>query len=95
MAGISEQTQTALLDVSVRRLGSGKVHHARVTESAFYEATHWGALFTGIDDPIVALCGSVLKGTLVRIPNGEMLESWRRQRSMCRTCEFLIKQAED
>lgn len=82
----------AALDVSVRAMGSGKVHHARVGEAFLYPAEQFGAPYTACTPPVVARCGVVLRHwPIVVIPEGDALESWRRNRNVCRACEFAIR----
>jgi len=77
-----------LIDVWIRRMGSGKVHAARLPETAMYAATSWGAPCTGVITPIVSRCGSVLRGQAIVIPD-DKLESWQRNKSTCKACEII------
>lgn len=85
------ESRTTTQDIAIRALGSGKVHFARVDERMLYPATQWGAEYTAVTPPIVVRCGVVLKTRpLVKIPGGESLDSWRRQKSVCRACDFIV-----
>lgn len=75
--------------VAVRALASGRVHRADVAPRDLVEATHWGAPCTLVNlDSVACLCGVVLsRRQVIRIPEGEKLDSWRRNRGVCKACE--------
>jgi hypothetical protein len=78
-----------LTEIAVHRLGSGKVHRANVFSGDLLPATHWGAPCTSIAlDSVATLCGVVLRGRdIIQIPEGDALDSWRRNRGVCKPCE--------
>ncbi len=77
-----------LRSVAVRSLGSGRVHRAEVNDSDLLAATHWGAPCTVLAlETVACFCGVVLKRDVIQIPEGEALESWRRNHSICKACE--------
>jgi hypothetical protein len=51
-----------------------------------------GAPCEWIDAPVSAWCRRTLRGRLVHIPQGEMLDSWKRNGRVCREC-VLVAQA--
>ena len=85
----------ALELIAVRKLGSGKVHRAEVAASDLLPATHCGAACTLVAlDSVATLCGVVLRGhSVIQIPEGDALESWRRNRGVCKPCELLAARA--
>ena len=88
---------SAAATVAVRRLGSGKVHRARIAAADLLPATHWGAPCTAVAlDAVATLCGVVLRGhDVIQIPEGDALDSWRRNRGVCKPCELLARAAGD
>lgn len=82
-----------ICDIAVRRLGSGKVHRADIAPDDLLPATHWGAPCTVVAlDSVATLCGVVLRGRdIIEIPEGDALDSWRRNRSVCKPCERIAE----
>ena len=79
-----------MLDTWSRRFGSNRVHAIRVPSDLVYPALAFGAPCEALEGPIVARCGTTLRGQLIRIPD-EHVEGWRKQRHTCSTCEYAVR----
>jgi hypothetical protein len=93
---VSAELQETLRDevlVAVRRLGTERVHFALVMPETIRAGAHFGAPCEWIDAPVSSWCRRTLRGRLVHIPRGEMLDSWKRNGKVCRECVLIAQLA--
>ena len=76
--------------IQVRRLGYAPTHYADVVASTVAPATHWGAPCVVVADPVVALCGARLRGSLIAT-SSRHLESHRQGKLICRACAIAFE----
>lgn len=64
--------------IPIRRMGSNAVHVADIPARLLYKGISFGTPYVGVEQPVAALCGAVLRGRLVRMDAGQVLS--------CRAC---------
>ena len=82
-----------LLDIGIRRLGSNRVHRARVPRSVMYDAVTLGHPVTALIAPVVARCGVTLRGNLIEIP-AKYLSDESQRKYQCPHCLLALVSGE-